>query len=119
MPRDLIIPEPTSDEAEFRRAVRVLRDHLLGAVDVDMEITLAGRPFHIAWADRRPTAAEPDVAMTAGMRVVEGRGGAPPEVLPTGEQQLSLVIDGERLVFHLITIRDEDGSEPDTPKVLR
>jgi hypothetical protein len=119
MPRELIIPEATSDDAEFQRAVRVLRDHLLGAVDVDMEITLADRPFRIAWADRRPTSAEPDVAMTAGMRVVEGTGGAPPEVLPTGEQQLSLVIDGERLVFHLITVRDEDGPDPDAPKALR
>jgi hypothetical protein len=121
MAKDLTIPDATTDDAEFERAVRILLDHLLGAVDVDLEITLAGRPFVIAWADRRPTDAdEVTVAMTAGMRVVEGRGGAPPEVLPTGEEQITIVIDGERLVFHLMTVeRDQPRAGDAARKALR
>jgi hypothetical protein len=30
-------------------------------------------------------------------------------VLPTGEEQITLVIDGERLVFHLVEAARESG----------
>jgi hypothetical protein len=48
-------------------------------------------------------------AMTAGMRVLERRGASPAEVVSTGEEQITMMIDGERLVFHLIEI-DETGN---------
>ena len=47
-------------------------------------------------------------AMTAGMRVLERRGQRPAEVVSTGEEQITLMIDGERLVFHLVEA-GEDG----------
>lgn len=105
MARDLALPDSESDDAAFTAAVRQLRDHLLGAVDVDLAIAIDGQPYHIAWADRR-SVATPEVmfAMTAGMRVLERRGTAPAEVVSTGEEQITMMIDGERLVFHLVEI---------------
>jgi hypothetical protein len=103
MSRDLALPDTGTDDESFADAVRMLRDHLLGAVDVDLTISIDGQPYQIAWADRRvvPT---PEVmfAMTAGMRVLERRGLAPAEVVSTGEEQITMMIDGERLVFHLV-----------------
>ena len=103
MTRELALPDVATDDDSFADAVRMLRDHLLGAVDVDLTISIDGQPYQIAWADRRvvPT---PEVmfAMTAGMRVLERRGSTPAEVVSTGEEQITLMIDGERLVFHLV-----------------
>ncbi|MCB1500435.1 MAG: hypothetical protein KDK07_11715 [Bauldia sp.] len=110
MRRNLPLPDTAADDKSFADAVRMLRDHLLGAVDVDLAISIDGQPYVIAWADRRSVRA-PEVmfAMTAGMRVLERRGAAPAEVVSTGEEQITMMIDGERLVFHLVEA-DEDGS---------
>jgi hypothetical protein len=108
MTRDLILPDARGDDAEFRRAVRMLRDHLLGAVDVDRAIGFNGRAYIISWGDRQPAASpEAEFWMTSGMRVMEGRGGARTEVVRTGEEQVTLVVDGERLVFHLVAVEDD------------
>jgi hypothetical protein len=105
MPQDLVLPDP--GDAEFAVAVRTLRDHLLGAVDVDLEITLDGQPYVVAWADRRPAPHdEPYFDLTSAMRVVEGDDDGP-EVVSTGEEQITLVIDGERFVFHLVEVSAE------------
>lgn len=103
MTRDLVLPSAGHDDASFADAVRQLREHLLGAVDVDLAIAIDGQEYRIAWADRR-SVRTPEVmfAMTAGMRVVERRGSAPAEVVSTGEEQITMMIDGERLVFHLV-----------------
>lgn len=103
MTRDLVLPHAGFDDAEFADAVRQLRDHLLGAVEVDLAIAIDGEEYRIAWADRR-SVATPEVlfAMTAGMRVLERRGTTPAEVVSTGEEQITMMIDGERLVFHLV-----------------
>jgi len=112
MSRDLALPDVDTDDESFADAVRMLREHLLGAVDVDLTISIDGRAYAIAWADRRavPT---PEVmfAMTAGMRVLERRGTSPAQVVSTGEEQITMMIDGERLVFHLIEV-GEDGTRP-------
>lgn len=103
MHQDLVLPDPS--DAEFAKAVRALRDHLLGAVDVDRRIVLNGHPYVVAWADRRP--AEPDEPyfdLTSAMRVVD-RAGHAAEVVSTGEEQITLVIDGERFIFHLVEAR--------------
>jgi len=112
MARNLVLPDVGSDDASFLDAVRELRDHLLGAVEVDLAIAIDDQPYRIAWADRR-TVPTPEVmfAMTAGMRVLARRGAAPAEVVSTGEEQITMMIDGERLVFHLIEI-DGDGNRP-------
>jgi len=100
MHQDLVLPDP--DDAEFAVAVRALRDHLLGAVDVDRQITLDGHPYVVAWADRRPAERdEPYFDLTSAMRVVDEEDRAP-EVVSTGEEQITLVIDGERFIFHLV-----------------
>ena len=105
MPQDIVLPNP--DHAEFADAVRSLRDHLLGAVDEDLQISLDGQPYVVAWADRRPAEfAEPYFDLTSAMRVVE-RGRASAEVVSTGEEQITLVIDGERFIFHLVEVSDE------------
>lgn len=111
-PRDLVLPDAGFDDETFAEAVRQLRDHLLGAVDVDLAIAINGQEYHIAWADRR-SVWTPEVmfAMTAGMRVIERRGGSPAEVVSTGEEQITIMIDGERLVFHLVET-DEHGRRP-------
>jgi hypothetical protein len=121
MPENLPLPDTASDDDSFADAVRMLRDHLLGAVEVDLTISIDGQPYSIAWADRRavPT---PEVmfAMTAGMRVLERRGAVPAEVVSTGEEQITMMIDGERLVFHLVEA-DEDGSPRNrltTPRLI-
>lgn len=103
MTRDLVLPHAGFDDERFADAVRQLRDHLLGAVDVDLAIAIDGQEYRIAWADRR-SVATPEVmfAMTAGMRVLERRGATPAEVVSTGEEQITMMIDGERLVFHLV-----------------
>ncbi len=124
MPHDLALPDPAADPAAYERAVRQLRDHLLGAVEVDQRIGLNRRGYLVAWADRRPAeAAKPVFKLTAGMRVVERPDGAPAEVLPTGEEQITLIVDGERLVFHLVEARDgPDGPDrlpPRPRKALR
>ena len=110
MPRELALPDAATDDEIFADSVRMLRDHLLGAVEVDLAIAIDGQPYRIAWADRRavPT---PEVmfAMTAGMRVLERRGATPAEVVSTGEEQITMMIDDERLVFHLVEV-DEDGN---------
>ena len=101
--RDLTLPDASFDDETFADAVRMLRDHLLGAIDVDLAIAIDGQAYRISWADRRAVRA-PEVmfAMTAGMRVIERRGAAPAEVVSTGEEQITMMIDGERLVFHLV-----------------
>ena len=103
MPHELALPDVATDDKFLADSVRMLRDHLLGAVEVDLTIAIDGQPYQIAWADRRvvPT---PEVmfAMTAGMRVLERRGSRPAQVVSTGEEQITLMIDGERLVFHLV-----------------
>ncbi len=110
MARNLALPDAAADDESFADAVRMLRDHLLGAVEVDLAIAIDGQPYRIAWADRRavPTP-ELMFAMTAGMRVLERRGQRPAEVVSTGEEQITMMIDGERLVFHLVEL-DEDGN---------
>lgn len=106
MPQDLVLPDP--DDAEFAAAVRELRDHLLGAVDVDLQISLDGQPYVVAWADRRPVRdAEPYFDLTSTMRVVDGEDDAP-QVVSTGEEQITLVIDGERFVFHLVEVQSDE-----------
>lgn len=112
MSRNLALPDVGTDDESFADAVRMLREHLLGAVDVDLTISIDGQAYAIAWADRR-TVRTPEVmfAMTAGMRVVERRGAKPAQVVSTGEEQITMMIDGERLVFHLVEV-DEDGNRP-------
>jgi hypothetical protein len=115
MPQDLVLPDP--DHAEFADAVRTLRDHLLGAVDVDLQISLDGQPYVVAWADRRPTKVdEPYFDLTSAMRVVE-RGKHGPEVVSTGEEQITLVIDGERFIFHLVEVSNDADSTRRLPPV--
>jgi hypothetical protein len=111
MPQDLVLPDP--DDAEFATAVRALRDHLLGAVDVDREITLDGHPYVVAWADRRPAeGAHPYFDLTSAMRVVDDRNRMP-AVVSTGEEQITLVIDGERFIFHLVeAVADRERLPP-------
>ena len=107
MPQDLVLPDP--NHAEFDGALRTLRDHLLGAVDVDLQISLDGQPYVVAWADRRPAAFDaPYFDITSAMRVVERKPHAA-EVIGTGEEQITLVIDGERFIFHLVEVPDEAG----------
>jgi len=102
MHQDLVFPDP--DDAEFAAAVRALRDHLLGAVDVDRQITLDGHPYLVAWANRHPAAGEqPYFDLTSAMRVIDDRDRAP-AVVSTGEEQITLVIDGERFIFHLVEV---------------
>jgi hypothetical protein len=102
MARELALPDTSSDDESFAAALRMLRDHLLGAVEVDLAIAIDGQEYRIAWAERRAVATgETMFAMTAGMRVLERRGG-PAEVVSTGEEQITMVVDGERLVFHLV-----------------
>jgi hypothetical protein len=110
MTRDLALPDVNTDDESFADAVRMLRDHLLGAVAVDLAIAIDGQPYRIAWADRR-TVRTPELffAMTAGMRVLERRGSAPAQVVSTGEEQITMMIDGERLVFHLVEL-DAEGN---------
>jgi hypothetical protein len=112
MPQDLILPDPSG--AEFATAVRALRDHLLGAVDVDREIVLDGRPYVVAWANRHVAADEPPYFdLTSAMRVVHDRRDHAPAVVSTGEEQITLVIDGERFIFHLVEARpDRDRLPP-------
>ena len=111
MPRDLALPDPSADAEAYARAVRELRDHLLGAVDVDRRIGLNGRGYLVAWADRRPAKAmAASFALTAGMRVVEADNERPAAVLPTGEEQITLVVDGERFVFHLVEAARDAGA---------
>lgn len=106
MPQDLVLPDP--DDTEFAAAVRELRDHLLGAVDVDLQISLDGQSYVVAWADRRPVRNDqPYFDLTSAMRVVDDRKNAP-HVVSTGEEQITLVIDGERFVFHLVEVHDDD-----------
>ena len=109
MTRDLVLPNAAHDDASFADAVRQLRDHLLGAVEVDLAIAIDGQEYRISWADRR-SVATPELmfAMTSGMRVLERRGADPAEVVSTGEEQITMMIDGERLVFHLVEV-DGDG----------
>ena len=120
MTRDLLLPDTEADEITFAEAVRLLRDHLIGAVDVDQAIRLGDIAYRITWGDRRPApgSTEAEFWMTSGMRVMEGRGGTRPDVLPTGEEQITLVVDGERLVFHLVALADEPPLPPE-PKRLR
>ncbi len=100
MPQDLVLPDP--DDAEFAAAVRALRDHLLGAVDVDRQITLDGHPYMVAWANRHPAEGEePYFDLTSAMGVVDKPDRAP-AVVSTGEEQITLVIDDERFIFHLV-----------------
>jgi hypothetical protein len=107
MPQDLVLPDP--DDAEFAGAVRSLRDHLLGAVDEDLQIALDGQPYVVAWADRRPAEFDaPYFDITSAMRVVE-REHRSPEVIGTGEEQITLVVDGERFIFHLVEVPDDAG----------
>lgn len=120
MERELILPDTDADEITFAEAVRLLRDHLVAAVDVDQMIRLGGILYRITWGDRRPTlsaGADAEFWMTSGMRVVDGRGTVPPEVLPTGEEQITLAIDGERLVFHLVAASDEPPLPPEPKKL--
>ena len=115
MPQDLILtlPDPADHPDAYERAVRQLRDHLVGAVEVDRRIGLNGRAYVVAWGDRRPAAGrEPGFSLTPGMRVIDHRGSAPAEVVPTGEEQITLVVDGERLVFHLV---EDDGGPARLP----
>ena len=87
--------------------MRTLRDHLLGAVDEDLQISLDGQPYVVAWADRRPAEFDaPYFDITSAMRVVE-REHRSAEVVGTGEEQITLVIDGERFIFHLVEVSDE------------
>ena len=105
MPQDLVLPD--ADDAEFSAAIRALRNHLLGAVDEDQLIALNGEAYVVAWADRRPADRdEPYFDLTSAMQVVDGddRG---PAIVSTGEEQITLVIDGERFVFHLVEIGDD------------
>src|SRR5262249_27335169 len=105
MPQDLVLPDP--DDVEFADAVRELRDHLLGAVDVDLQISLDGQPYVVAWADRRPALNdEPYFDLTSAMRVLDGDEHMP-HVVSTGEEQITLVIDGERFIFHLVEVHDD------------
>ena len=100
MSKDLTLPDP--EDADFASAVRTLRDHLLGAVDVDRQITLDGHPYVVAWANRHPAEGDkPYFDLTSAMRVVDDRNRAP-AVVSTGEEQITLVIDGERFIFHLV-----------------
>jgi len=112
MTRHLVLPDAAHDDATFADAVRQLRDHLLGAVEVDLAIAIDGQEYRIAWADRR-SVATPELlfAMTSGMRVLERRGAGPAEVVSTGEEQITMMIDGERLVFHLVEV-DAYGRGP-------
>ncbi len=105
MTRDLVLPSADQNDASFADAVRQLRDHLLGAIEVDLAIAIDGQSYRIAWADRR-SVATPELmfAMTSGMRVLERRGASPAEVVSTGEEQITMMIDGERLVFHLVEV---------------
>lgn len=114
MAQDLILPEHAADDPRFVHAVRLLRDHLLAAVDIDMRIRLAEQLYRISWADRRRIP-QTDSAfwMTSGMQVVERGGTVPADVVATGEEQITLLIDSERLVFHLVAL-----DEPDTPPAL-
>ncbi|WP_421723394.1 hypothetical protein [Bauldia sp.] len=114
MAQELVLPVHPADDPRFVHAVRYLRDRLLESVDIDMQIRLAGRLYHISWADRRRIPQD-DAAfwMTSGMRVIEHRGLVPADVVPTGEEQITLLIDGERLVFHLVAL-----DEPDAPMAL-
>ena len=102
--RDIALPDSADDAERFAAALRALRDHLLGAVDIDREIRLNGRPYVVEWGDRRAAPAT-DLAfsLSGGMRVVEGDEVSPAEVVSSGEEQITLVIDGERFVFHLIS----------------
>ena len=120
MQQDLILPDTEADEITFAEAVRLLRDHLIAAVEVDQMIRLGGVSYRITWGDRRPTfnvGPDAEFWMTSGMRVVDGRGAVPPEVLPTGEEQITLAIDGERLVFHLVATENEPPLAPEPKKL--
>ncbi|SDB15850.1 hypothetical protein [Bauldia litoralis] len=113
---DLILPDRRGDEAAFRQAVRQLRDHLLGAVDIDMAIMLNGQPFTITWGDRRHAATdEAAFSIASGMRVMEGTETNPAEIVSSGEEQITIVIDGERLVFHLVEVKDREPDEVAAP----
>ena len=109
MNRDLVLPHAGFDDQDFADAVRQLREHLLGAVEVDLAIAIDGQEYRISWADRRSVATlEVMFAMTSGMRVLERRGTSPAEVVSTGEEQITMMIDGERLVFHLVEVGDTE-----------
>ncbi len=112
MATDLILPDAKGDEAAFRRAVRQLRDHLLGAVDEDMAIMLNGQSFTITWGDRRLAKTdEAAFSIASGMRVMEATASTPAEIVSSGEEQITIVIDGERLVFHLVEVKDAAADE--------
>jgi hypothetical protein len=109
MSDEIALPDIASDDARFAGAVRVLRDHLLGAVDVDMQIRLNGRAYVVAWADRRQEGTVAAMfSLASGMRVID-HGDKRPEVVPSGEEQITLVVDGERFVFYLIEVADAAG----------
>ena len=117
MTTDLVLPDARGDETSFRRAVRQLRDHLLGAVDVDMAIMLNGQPFTITWGDRRLAKTdEAAFSLSSGMRVIEATATRPAEIVSSGEEQITIVIDGERLVFHRVEVRGEPPPPP--PKAI-
>ena len=122
MTHDIALPDPAADPADYAAAIRQLRDHLLGAVDVDRRIGLNGREYLVAWADRRfAGASSASFTLTSGMRVAERPGGRQADILPTGEEQIVLVVDGERLVFHLVERRlgDDEAvlSPPSRPRL--
>ena len=108
MSQELSLPDVASDYARFEHGVRLLRDHLLGAVEVDSKIILDGRAYTIIWANRQP--ANPDEAMyslTSGMRVTEAGEGASARVVPSGEEQLTVTVDAERFIFNLMEAPDQ------------
>jgi hypothetical protein len=118
MPQDLILPHPAADGDGYEDALRILRDHLLGAVEVDREIGLNGRAYVVAWADRRVTdRPAPRLSLASGMGVRDA--GERAEVVPTGEEQITVVVDGERLVFHLVEAGDEAPDRRNWRKALR
>lgn len=119
MAQELALPDFARDDARYALAVRALRDHLLGAVDVDREIGLNGRAYVVAWADRRPVGTDTVMcSLASGMRVIDD-GDARPEVVGTGEEQITIVVDGERLVFHLVEADRPAGPRRASRKALR
>ena len=91
MSQELSLPDVASDYARFEHGVRLLRDHLLGAVEVDSKIILDGRAYTIIWANRQP-----------------GEGAAA-RVVPSGEEQLTVTVDAERFIFNLMEAPDQQA----------
>ena len=59
-------------------------------------------PMSSPGANRHPAEGDkPYFDLTSAMRVVDDRNRAP-AVVSTGEEQITLVIDGERFIFHLV-----------------